>query len=110
MTWRLASGALFASELSYNESPDNEYSMLARADKSYIKHMGSARLFIREKIHLFAHTFVSIINYMLKSVKRQMYQHTIGPSCMISEGSWRRKKKQKARLADKKAAAAEVEL
>lgn len=45
MTWRLAGGALFASESSYNKSPDNEYSMLARADKSYIKAYGKRKAF-----------------------------------------------------------------
>jgi hypothetical protein len=45
MTRRLAGGALCASELSYNESPDNEYSMLARADESYIKAHGKRKAF-----------------------------------------------------------------
>ena len=45
MTQRLAGGALFASESSYNESPDNEYSTLARANKSYIKAHGKHKAF-----------------------------------------------------------------
>ena len=45
MTRRLVGGALFASELSYIESTDNEYSMLARADESYIKAHGKCKAF-----------------------------------------------------------------
>jgi hypothetical protein len=44
-TQRLVGGALFASELSYNESPDNAYSTLVRADESFIKSQGKRKAF-----------------------------------------------------------------
>jgi len=42
---RLVDGALFASELSYDESTDNVYSMLARADESFVKAHGKRKAF-----------------------------------------------------------------
>lgn len=45
MTQRLVGGALFASELSYNEFTDNRYSTVARADESYIKAHGKRKAF-----------------------------------------------------------------
>jgi hypothetical protein len=42
---RLVGGALFASELSHNESPDNAYLTLVRADDSFIKSQGKRKAF-----------------------------------------------------------------
>jgi hypothetical protein len=69
-TRRLVGGALFASELSHNKSTDIAYSTLSEPTRALPKHMGSARLFIKEEIRPVARTFVSIMNFTFKSVRR----------------------------------------
>ena len=73
MRWTLDDGVLFASKLPRSNSTEM-YTYQPGVMRHSSKHMGSARPSTREGTRPVVHTFVSIIIFTSKNVKKETYR------------------------------------